>query len=699
MYRKRLFSPVVLLLGAFLILQGCTKKAEVTLESLLREMVDRDGMASYPSPGYKNGQFSSYDRASTGPGEPGWYANADRSMFIREELRGGRREYVMLDTCGPGAIVRIWMTFAGENAGKGILRIYFDGDTLPEISGTAYDVVSGGLLAEGPLSSSVSELSQYERRGHNLYLPLPYGKQCKITYESGNITNPGNKGNTGESVYYNINYRTYNQDVDVETFSLEALQDAGDVIGEVQEQLKGREPRFDPHLMERKEFSAVLDPGEVWSTDYAGSKAIRAISLTLEAKNLPQALRSLILEGSFDGENTVWCPAGDFFGTGYQIRESNTWYSQVNEKGSMRAFWIMPFERSCSIAFRNLGNERVRIAGDLVLDDWKWDERSMHFGTAWHQLSGVFTREGMTGQDPGSPFDVNYVELTGKGVYVGDVLTLFNTSYIWWGEGDEKIYMDREAFPSHFGTGTEDYYGYAWGGRSRRFTNHPFIAQPDESGNASPGYVVNLRYRCLDAIPFQEHLKVDMELWHWHSTHMNYAPTCFFYLRPGGSVNIEPDPEEAVARVALSSTDIISNVMTSAIMEAEHMAFYNSCGNKRGSMAINPYGEVTLSNNLHVLWRDGSPGDTITFTFIAETEGIQPLTAIFSTGPGFGTFIPVLNGVPLQGIDLRTQQPSGKTVFLGNHLIRGGENRIQFTVTGGNRRDHQFALDCLSNTN
>ena len=34
-------------------------------------------------------------------------------------------------------------------------------------------------------------------------------------------------------------------------------------------------------------------------------------------------------------------------------------------------------------------------------------------------------------------------------------------------------------FPSHFGTGTEDYYGYAWG-RYEPWINHPFVAQPME---------------------------------------------------------------------------------------------------------------------------------------------------------------------------------------------------------------------------
>ncbi len=41
----------------------------------------------------------------------------------------------------------------------------------------------------------------------------------------------------------------------------------------------------------------------------------------------PQDLRSLVIKMEFDGEQTVWCPLGDFFGTGYQLRYSNTWYT------------------------------------------------------------------------------------------------------------------------------------------------------------------------------------------------------------------------------------------------------------------------------------------------------------------------------------------------------------------------------------
>ncbi len=43
-------------------------------------------------------------------------------------------------------------------------------------------------------------------------------------------------------------------------------------------------------------------------------------------------------------------------------------------------------------------------------------------------------------------FDVNYVTLEGKGLYAGDALTVFNTADAWWGEGDEKIFVDNDIF-------------------------------------------------------------------------------------------------------------------------------------------------------------------------------------------------------------------------------------------------------------
>src|SRR3989339_472030 len=88
-------------------------RCQVTMESLLKEMASAESLAKFPSPEFKLLQFSSYDRMSVAAGEPGWFANFDLSNFLRVERREGRREFVLFDHQGPGAIVRFWMTFAG----------------------------------------------------------------------------------------------------------------------------------------------------------------------------------------------------------------------------------------------------------------------------------------------------------------------------------------------------------------------------------------------------------------------------------------------------------------------------------------------------------------------------------------------------------------------------------------------------------
>ena len=43
---------------------------------------------------------------------------------------------------------------------------------------------------------------------------------------------------------------------------------------------------------------------------------------------------------------------------------------------------------------------------------------------------------------------------------------------------------------------------------------------------------VNMRYRILDAIPFNESIRADIELWHWVKTVIDYGVTSFYYISP-----------------------------------------------------------------------------------------------------------------------------------------------------------------------
>ncbi|WP_152032605.1 glycoside hydrolase family 172 protein [Ereboglobus luteus] len=665
-------KPKTLLLATllFAIFAGAANAGTITIKSLLDEMTDRDERARFPDPAFTCAQFSSYDRASVAPDKPGWFANSDRSMFLRVERNNGRREFVMLDAKGPGAIVRFWMTFAGKDCGRGTMRIYIDGAGTPAVEGTAFDILSGSIIAGPPLAASVSEETPYERRGHNLYFPIPYAKHCKITYESGNLRedDPGAKKGDTERVYYNINYRSYPAGTPVESFSKSVAQRHAAAISSAQEKLASGAAGLAP-AGNFTGLVADLAPGASHAVTLRGPAAVASIALRLRAQNQEQALRSTMLEITFDGEQTVRVPVGDFFGIGYKQLRTNTYNTTTDESGLMRAAWVMPFEKNCVVTLRNLGAQTVRVTDAAVATKpWKWDARSMHFGAGWRQYTKV-----LAGPHD-KAVDLNYAELRGKGVYVGDNLAIFNTTYRWWGEGDEKVYVDGEKFPSHIGTGTEDYYGYAWC-RPEVFTGHPFIAQPLGEGSFAPKLSVNTRYRGLDAIPFGKSLRFDMELWHWSPTRVNYAPAAFWYMLPGGRSLAPDNTADAREPVALDRGDIIPTDLRqdkdgALFIEGEDLLVEKTTSGKAAAQSIKR--PMPWSGGAQLWWRDLKPEARATFAFYSDVSGRFDMTAFLTTANDYGTFVVRLNGkIVFKNLNLNTPELYTTTAQAGVELVKG----------------------------
>ena len=380
----------------------------VSLESLLGDMVDRDRLARVPSPAYVCRQASSYDRDTVGVDKPGWFANWDRSQFVRVEENAGRKEYVMLDAEGPGAVVRFWGTWHGprkkggglEEFSNGTLRVYLDNQPTPAIEGPIADLISGGKLIGPPLSESVSPDTPYERRGHNLYLPIPYQKHCKITYESDKIIDFG--AQRGEALYYQVNYRTYQPDTKVVSFRKEQLEKLKLLVEKVGKKLLAS-GRADTPPLSTAQLDIEVPPGQrpVSFLQAEGSGAIYQLTVRLEANDLAQALRSTVLAIHFDGEQTVWCPVGDFFGIGYHVRPYRSWYTEVTKDGTMRSYWVMPYEKSCQVTVHNLGGEPVHVKATAHVGNYDWDDRSMRFHASWRQYTKIDT--GSQRQSGGGP--------------------------------------------------------------------------------------------------------------------------------------------------------------------------------------------------------------------------------------------------------------------------------------------------------
>ncbi|MRR23780.1 DUF2961 domain-containing protein [bacterium] len=465
---------------------------------------------------------------SVHPDSSGWFANNDYTQFIREETNDGRREFVMLDAEGPGAIVRWWMTFGNANALNSYIRVYIDGRSEPVIEGMAPKLVGEGILAPAPLSTSVSPLTEPQRRGYNLYLPITFAESCKITLENDSVIITPQRRTP--SIYYNIDARLYDVGTRVMSARNEIFRDDSIAIAECASALVTRSTREVNDDLKRT-LSGTIAPGSGLSVSVTDrGLAVNGLSLLLSAPDTAAALKGTVIHLFFDGRQTAEVPAGNFFGTGYSLNSYGTRFTSADPDGTLRSSWLMPFRDSCRISILNNTEDTLTVSALLSLATYEWNDNSMHFGASFREYAGFETAGSEHTGGTGLHSDINIADLKGKGLYAGDAILVFNTADAWWGEGDEKIYVDGELFPSSFGTGTEDYFGYAWC-RPELF-DHPLIAQPAGYGNFHPGMSVNMRYRILDAIPFAESLKVDLEMWHWVRTTIDFSVTAYYYTLP-----------------------------------------------------------------------------------------------------------------------------------------------------------------------
>jgi len=520
----------------------------ISTASLLKEMIDRDKIAHYPTNDFRLKQHSSYNRASKTPKDKtGWFANSDftapntkegpNNRFIRTELNEkGEKEWVLMEHLAPGALVRVWMPV--KEIEDITVRFYLDGEKTPRIETNLYNFFNGDgeipyPFAHKSLMSSVS------------FFPIPYAKSCKITVSK-------------KPFFFQYTFREYTDKADIKTFELSDIKNNQSLIKEVGEQLlqptnvtKGTKKTMRTTLAKKEEKSLDLPKGNA---------AIRTLKLKLgDYASDPEVTRKIILKIEFDGKQTVWTPIGDFFGTGIGLHPYQGWDHTVAEDGTLSCRWVMPYQQSANISIQNLSDNDVDVNLEAVIGGWKWNKQSMYFHAGWRGQYPVATRPRI---------DWNYVTLKGRGVYVGDALTIMNPVENWWGEGDEKIWVDGEDFPSLFGTGTEDYYAYSWGGKMTDFYEHPFHAQvrshlfdklhrkPKENyaDRNTSGYSTELRNRALDVMPFGKSLQLDMEVWAGKICDMGYGVGVYWYGDANTTTNSMTDEKEVLNVPPLPST-------------------------------------------------------------------------------------------------------------------------------------------------
>jgi len=596
---------------------GCGPRAvpegTITTGSLYDEMIDLVALSRFPAPAFQTVQFSSYDRRSDLPEGPGWFANSDGfggepipgfEAVLREPGADSIGEYLMAEVEGPGALVRLWTA-----AIDGEVRVFLDGAAEPLYDGSA-DAFFRRPLEAFPQAQDLDPAALvgalYQRDG--TYAPIPFARGFRMVWI----------GNLAHTHFYQVEVRRYEEGARVATFHPEDLTTYRHIIDRVTAALADPDANFPPRSqMEALPVSSTLQPGTgVDLLELEGPGALERLELKLDASDPLIALRQTVLLVQADGHPVpqVESPLGDFFGAAPGVNPYQSLPFTVRPDGTMISRWVMPYERSLLVRVENRGDQTVGLTGSGLPMALAWDpDRSMHFRARWRVDHDMVP-------DPAAVQDLPFLLARGEGVYVGTTSILLNPTPVptpgggWWGEGDEKVFVDGGNRPSVFGTGSEDYYNYSWS--SPDIFAFPYCGQPRNDGPGNRGFVTNYRWHILDPLPFKEEIGFYMEAYpHERTPGFSYARIGYHYGRPGMT-----DDHRSLTPDDLREPRPVGIWMPAARGGARNSVFYQAEDLIGGSGLVLERGPVYAGGQIAV-WRRPAPGARWTVTVPITEEG------------------------------------------------------------------------------
>jgi len=632
---NRVYIFILIALTNPVFCQVNTSHVEVTTGSLFEEMINLEHLSQSPDPEYRIIQFSSFDHRSNLPGGKDWFANSDGfgnepipnfEMVRREPDEYGIGEYIIADIKGPGAIVRLWTAAISGN-----IKLYMNNNEVPLYDGEAstffkrtYDIFS----ELDQIDTTRFNKTIYQRDAS--YTPIPFAEGIRIIWT----------GNLKDIHFYQVQMKLYPKGTSVVSFTPSDIARYANTIDHV------------THVLENPDsyYSAGSDKSEIlFETNLAagekrevvrltGPGAIIRFTLHLNEKNAEHALKQTLLRIFFDDLPSahVQSPAGDFFGASPGVNPYVSLPFTVHPDGKMVCRFVMPFERSAIIQLENWGNQEISVYGSIQSKEYKWNERSMYFTARWrvnHNLTA--SRENV--------IDLPFLIAFGRGLYVGTTSFLLNpcpvptSSGNWWGEGDEKVFIDNDFNPSIFGTGSEDFYNYSWS--SPDIFYFPYCGQPRNDGPGNRGFIANYRWHIPDAIPYKENIRFYMELYsHLTTPGLTYARLSYHYTQPGTI-----DDHIPVTREDLRVLELPDNWQPVASRGSRNSVFFEA------EVIINDTINTKLksgniwSGSQLLVWSPQQQGERKNFSIPVDNPGEYRVYITAAHTPASGRILVILN--------------------------------------------------------
>ncbi len=639
----------------------------LSYHDLVKRMTDLAQPAVLPAVGETCRQWSSYDRASQYDAATGkylrWDANGDGDGVIRTE----GDQVVMAEMAGPGCIWRIWSAAAE----KGHVRIFLDGQAEPAVD-LPFFAYFDGKHEPFDYPALSYNLNESGCSGQNLYMPIPYQKSCKIVADK------------GWGRYFQFVYATYPEGTRLPTFSAELVTQHDQQLRALNDYLThglGTDPAGKRDGEQVLSSSIHLGPGEtacVLKVD--GPRAITALRVKARFADRADemaALRRLALQITWDGQPrpAVWCPLGDFFGTAPGVNLYKSLWTGMTEDG-FYSFRYMPFGKSAVVELINEDQKPRDVEFEIThaaLD--RPVEELGYFHCKWHRDTVEMPQDRW--------LDWAMLQTTGRGRFCGVMLHVWNPRGGWWGEGDEKLFVDGEEFPSTIGTGSEDYFGYAW--CNPNLFQRPYHCQTMDQKNK--GHQSVFRWHLVDNVPFQKSFEAYIEKYYKNDRGTLYALTTQWYLAPGGVDPYEPVPVEQRDGYYEKPEPVYAGIRV-----------LNEPAGSADLQEMSGFGKGKWKNNEQLWWTGARPKDKLILAMPVTTAGKYEIVVNLTKAIDYGIVqFSVDDRKAGEPIDLFNDGvvPTGP-ISLGTFDLGQGQHTLTVEIVGANPqavKAYMFGID------
>jgi hypothetical protein len=696
------------------------QQVSLSYSNIASRLYDFKALASPPLVGEKCGNWTSHSRACTYDPVTDtyqqWYDNADGNGYITND----GNNYVVAEMNGPGVIWRVWSALPEQ----GPISVYIDGNTNPVLS-----IPFTNYFNNATAPFNYPELVRNNASGLNNYVPIPYEQSCKV------VLGPG------WGAYYHITYSTFPTNVTVPSFTGSFTADQQVALQQADTIWAARRGSGDT---EPFNFSTnvTIAPGgevEVFNTNQPG--VISALTVDYfenytvtnplaTSGSSVDTLREITLSMYWDGETnpSVWVPLGDFFGTAPGV---NTYQSLAAGMtgDSFYSNWYMPYN-TARIVLKNEGSSSHTFTFNFCVDDEPAAAQLLRFHSKWHRDNFGDRNPSRYMADRWPDWPVLLVTNT-QGRFCGFNLHLWNPvvfwdpairqnyvfvppmtnalspgmptrswflnnvilDHYWWGEGDERFFVDGEKFPSSYGTGTEDYFGYAWG-QAKKFDSAVECQPLNFGGNY--GHVSLNRWLICDNIPFQDSIEACIEKYHWEEWPLQYAVTAVWYQQPGTT-----DEYSSVAVTNREGYYNFPSPRNYGVYEPEDGAF--DVSTSAGYYLYQDmwvFGQNVWSGNAQLLWNPtGVVGSSLTMTFNVGAAGLYTVSIPYTQAEDYGIFGVVLDDTVLENyLELYGPQVTRLgPISYGQLYLNAGTHKLSVSYLGSDSlsQGSLFGIDCL----